>query len=98
MVINLLTNDVNRFDLACTFLLELFRAPIEGAIVCYILYWNIGPAGLIGVAFLLCFIPLQGLFAIINHDLSVIKHIVAFIDCIEFIRSPIKIFIKAIRD
>lgn len=61
-VINLLTNDANRFDMCILFLLELFRAPIEGTIVIYIMYRSIGAAALIGVAFLLCFIPLQGLY------------------------------------
>lgn len=59
-VINLLTNDANRFDMAVLFFMEMIRAPIEGLIVIFILYSYIGSAALIGVAFLLCFIPLQG--------------------------------------
>ncbi|XP_077301221.1 putative multidrug resistance-associated protein lethal(2)03659 [Arctopsyche grandis] len=58
-VVNLLTNDASRFELCCIFFMEVWRAPIESIIVIYIMYYNIGPACLIGVAFLLCFIPLQ---------------------------------------
>lgn len=59
-ILNLLSTDVNRFEYCCMFFLELWQAPIEGAIVIYIMYANIGPACLIGVAFLLAFIPFQG--------------------------------------
>lgn len=84
-VINLLTNDVGKFDLCCIFLMEVWRAPIESSIVIYIMYRNIGPASLIGVAFLLCFIPLQGLFYLnfVYFPLNISLYIfISYIFCI----------------
>ncbi|CAH2101656.1 unnamed protein product [Euphydryas editha] len=59
-VINLLTTDAQRFDMASLFMVDLVRTPIESVIIVYLMYRQIGVATLIGVAFLLMFIPLQG--------------------------------------
>lgn len=61
-VINLLTTDAQRFDMASLFLVDLVRTPVESLLIIYLMYRQIGVATLIGVAFLLCFIPLQGWF------------------------------------
>ena len=69
-VLNLMTTDAQRFDMASLFLIDLVKAPLESIVVVYIMYLHIGVATLIGVAFLLLFIPLQGEFLCL---LTVIK-------------------------
>uniref|UniRef100_A0A182K606 Uncharacterized protein n=1 Tax=Anopheles christyi TaxID=43041 RepID=A0A182K606_9DIPT len=58
-VINLMANDVSRFDYAVIFLHDLWKGPVELVIVAVLVYREIGPAGLIGIGFLLLFIPIQ---------------------------------------
>ncbi|KAL1450165.1 hypothetical protein WDU94_002614 [Cyamophila willieti] len=58
-VVNLLSNDVNRFDTAFIFLHHLWVGPLLTVIVTYFLYDLIGLSSLIGVAVLLAFIPFQ---------------------------------------
>lgn len=60
--VNLLSNDVNRFDDAVLFIHYLWIGPLETIIVTYFLYVQVGFAAFIGVALLLMCIPLQGLF------------------------------------
>ena len=69
-VVNLMTTDAQRFDMASLLLIDLVKAPLESIVVVYIMYLHIGVATLIGVAFLLLFIPLQGEFLCL---LTVIK-------------------------
>ncbi|KAF9412843.1 hypothetical protein HW555_008747 [Spodoptera exigua] len=59
-VVNLLTTDAQRFDMASLFMVDLVRTPIESALIVYLMYRQIGVATFFGVAFLLMFIPLQG--------------------------------------
>jgi ATP-binding cassette subfamily C (CFTR/MRP) protein 4 len=59
-VVNLMSNDVNRFDVAVVFLHYLWIGPIETFIVTYFMWNEVGPSAAIGVASLLLFIPLQG--------------------------------------
>ncbi|KAG6454571.1 hypothetical protein O3G_MSEX008773 [Manduca sexta] len=68
-VVNLLTTDAQRFDMACLFMVDLVRTPIESTIIVYLMYRQIGVATLIGVAFLLSFIPLQGYLSKISSKL-----------------------------
>jgi hypothetical protein len=58
-IINLLSNDVGKFDLALAFLHDLWKGPLECILLGYFIYMEIGLAGIIGMAFLLSFIPLQ---------------------------------------
>ncbi|RZC36351.1 multidrug resistance-associated protein, partial [Asbolus verrucosus] len=58
-MVNLLSNDVNRFDFAVIHLHNLWVAPIETVIVMYLLYTTLGPASITGIGILLLFIPLQ---------------------------------------
>lgn len=58
--VNLLSNDVNRFDVAIIFLHYLWIGPLETIIVTYFMYVEAGVSAIIGVAALLLFIPLQG--------------------------------------
>lgn len=60
-VVNLLSNDVNRFDIAIIFLHYLWLGPVETIIVTYFMYQQVGISAIIGVMFLLLFIPMQGI-------------------------------------
>ncbi|XP_052903481.1 ATP-binding cassette sub-family C member 4-like [Anopheles moucheti] len=61
-VINLMANDVSRFDYAVIFFHDLWKGPVELVIVAVFVYREIGPAGMIGIGFLLLFIPIQAWF------------------------------------
>ncbi|KAL4711269.1 hypothetical protein ACJJTC_019110 [Scirpophaga incertulas] len=68
-VVNLLTTDAQRFDMAAMFAMDLVRAPIESSVIVYLMYRQLGPATLVGVTFLLLFIPLQGYLGKISSKL-----------------------------
>lgn len=58
--VNLLSNDVNRFDVATIFMHYLWIGPLQTVIVMIIMYQDFGTSAIVGVATLLMFIPLQG--------------------------------------
>ncbi|KRT78583.1 ABC transporter ATP-binding protein, partial [Oryctes borbonicus] len=58
-LVNLLSNDVNRFDVAVLFAHQLWVGPLETVVISYLMYLQIGISAVIGVAALLCFVPLQ---------------------------------------
>ncbi|CAH1183155.1 unnamed protein product [Phaedon cochleariae] len=58
-MVNLLSNDVGRFDFAAQHLHNLWIAPVETMVVMVLLYFYVGPTGLVGSFFLLSFIPIQ---------------------------------------
>ncbi|XP_017887469.1 multidrug resistance-associated protein 4-like isoform X2 [Ceratina calcarata] len=58
--VNLLSNDVNRFDVALIHLNYLWIGPLETIIITYFMYQQVEVSALFGVAILLLFIPLQG--------------------------------------
>lgn len=58
-VVNLLSNDVGRLDLAVLFVHYLWIGPLETIVVTYLMYREIGISAVFGVIFLLMFIPLQ---------------------------------------
>ncbi|CAG9837334.1 unnamed protein product [Diabrotica balteata] len=58
-IVNLLSNDVNRFDLAVIFAHQLWLAPLETVICTYFMYMEIGVSAIIGVAVLVASVPLQ---------------------------------------
>ncbi|XP_043286728.1 probable multidrug resistance-associated protein lethal(2)03659 [Venturia canescens] len=58
--VNLLSNDVNRFDVSLIFFHYLWIGPLETIVLTYFMYQEVGLAAVIGVASLLMFIPLQG--------------------------------------
>ncbi|KYN29328.1 hypothetical protein ALC57_01233 [Trachymyrmex cornetzi] len=59
--VNLLSNDVNRFDISIIFLHYLWLEPLESIIITYITFHliDIGISSIFGIAFLLMFIPFQ---------------------------------------
>ncbi|CAH1113752.1 unnamed protein product [Psylliodes chrysocephalus] len=58
-VVNLLSNDVNRFDLAVLFAHHLWLGPVETIICTYFMYLEVGVSAIIGVCVLVSFVPLQ---------------------------------------
>lgn len=58
-VINLLSNDVGKFDIALCFIHDLWKGPVEAVFLGYFIYREIGVSGIIGMAFVLGFIPFQ---------------------------------------
>lgn len=59
-VVNLMSNDVNRFDAAVVFIHYLWIGPLETCVMTYFMWNEVGLSAVIGVASLLLFIPLQG--------------------------------------
>ncbi|CAG2176301.1 unnamed protein product, partial [Oppiella nova] len=58
-IVNLMSNDVNRFDEFSIFVSYFFIAPIQTAITVYIMYTELSYYCFVGVALLLLFIPFQ---------------------------------------
>ncbi|XP_055710935.1 probable multidrug resistance-associated protein lethal(2)03659 [Phlebotomus papatasi] len=58
-VVNLLSNDVNRFDMVSVFVNWLWSAPLLALTIGYILYELVGIPGLIGIVIVLIVMPLQ---------------------------------------
>ena len=58
-MVNLLSNDVNRFDLSVLFNHYLWCGPLQLTIVTVILCQKIGPSALVGAALLIAAVPLQ---------------------------------------
>ncbi|XP_037954692.1 probable multidrug resistance-associated protein lethal(2)03659 [Teleopsis dalmanni] len=59
-VVNLISNDVGRFDLAMIFVHHLWIGPLETIFITYLMYNEIGVSAVFGVAFMLLFLPMQG--------------------------------------
>lgn len=58
--INLMSNDVNRFDWLMSFTHDIWRAPLGSAIAGYFIFAQVGYAGLLGMAILVFVMPFQG--------------------------------------
>lgn len=58
-VINLMSNDVGKFDVALYSLHDLWKGPVQAVLLGYLIFREIGISGLVGMTFILCFIPIQ---------------------------------------
>lgn len=59
-IVNLMSNDVGRFDSSAIYLHYLYIGPIQAVIVAVVLYFYvIGPSCLAGMAILIFFAPFQ---------------------------------------
>ncbi|KAG4077286.1 hypothetical protein HA402_009915 [Bradysia odoriphaga] len=58
-VVNLLSNDVGRFDIVSMFLHSMWSAPLMAIIVGYLLWIEAGWAGMIGILVVFVVVPLQ---------------------------------------
>ncbi|KAI8913475.1 P-loop containing nucleoside triphosphate hydrolase protein [Gorgonomyces haynaldii] len=63
MIVNLISNDIQRFEDAMPFLPQLIIAPFELVLVTVFLYYQIGISALAAIAGTLALIPMQSLFA-----------------------------------
>lgn len=64
-MVNLLSNDVNRFDLIPVYVSSLWSAPVFAVCVAFLLVWEVGLPGIIGLIIMLVTIPIQSkLFAL----------------------------------
>lgn len=61
-VINLISSDVSRFDMYICHLNYLWKAPLDLCILGYCIYRQIGVHGLLGIGFLMSFLPIQSKF------------------------------------
>lgn len=59
-VVNLMSNDVNRFDSAPLFLHHVWVGPTLAIIITIFLYSDVGPSALYGILLILLLMPLQG--------------------------------------
>ena len=60
-MVNLLSNDVNRFDQAVLLNHYLWAGPLQLTIITALLYQKIGPSALVGAALLIAAVPLQSI-------------------------------------
>lgn len=61
--VNLLSNDVNRFDHSVIFFVYLWFGPLETLVISYLMWREIDFAAFIGVAAIMLVIPLQGVYS-----------------------------------
>ncbi|CAL8289846.1 unnamed protein product [Lota lota] len=61
-IVNLLSNDVNKFDDLTIYLHYLWMGPIQVAVVVALLWQEIGPSCLVGIGLLIILMPMQTLF------------------------------------
>ncbi|CAG9769762.1 unnamed protein product [Ceutorhynchus assimilis] len=57
-VVNLLSNDVNRFDVAVIFAHHLWLGPLQTILCTYMMYLQVGISAVVGVILLIVFIPM----------------------------------------
>ncbi|XP_069668825.1 probable multidrug resistance-associated protein lethal(2)03659 isoform X2 [Periplaneta americana] len=67
--VNLMSNDVSRFDVMLLFLAYIWIGPLETLIVGYLVWQQIGVSAIIGIAAVLVIIPLQGILGKIISSL-----------------------------
>ena len=74
-IVNLMSNDVNRFDTAAIFLHYLWVGPAQAIPVLIILWHELGPSALAGFGVLLLLVPIQSwmgkLFSKFRHKTAV---------------------------
>lgn len=59
-IINILSNDLTKFDIGLSFVHDVWKGPLEFLTFFVVIYWEIGVSAVIGMIFLASFIPLQG--------------------------------------
>lgn len=68
--VNLMSNDVNRFDQLFVYLHYLWVGPLNALISALILYYTIELSSFVGITILVLFIPLQREFPLHDSDLK----------------------------
>lgn len=59
-IVNLMSNDVNRFDISLLYIPFVWIGPLETIVAVYFIWQEVGVSSLLGVGTLVIFIPLQG--------------------------------------
>lgn len=77
-IINLLTNDLAKFDSAFIVMHEAWKGPLQSVMYLAIIYHEVGWSGVFGVVFLLSFIPLQGKFLAFKISKTSFNELVCF--------------------
>lgn len=83
-IINLLSNDLSKFDIGLAFLHDVWKGPFEALAFFVVIYMEIGMAAVAGMAFLASFIPLQGEWVFSVPVLCFFFNWVFNVDCIMF--------------
>lgn len=78
-IINLLSNDLAKFDIGLAFLHDVWKGPFEALAFFVVIYMEIGVAAVAGMAFLASFIPLQGEFNESSKS-RIIQHLTVLIN------------------
>ena len=71
-ILNLISNDVQRFEDAAPFAHYIWVGPVHLFLVMYFVYNNLGAAGFASIGVLMAFIPMQAWFASIFRGLRVL--------------------------
>lgn len=58
-MVNIMSNDVNRYDLSVNFLPYILVGPIQAVISTIVLYFTIGPSCFVGLGVLVLYVPMQ---------------------------------------
>lgn len=80
--VNLLSNDVSRFDVSLMFLAYIWIGPVEMVMIVYLMWHQIGIATLSGVASVVVLLPLQGIcniYFIFTVKFSVLRRCPLFV-------------------
>lgn len=60
-IVNLISTDLAKFEEGCTYFHDVYKGPIETFVFFVVIYMEIGVAAFAGMAFMICFVPLQGI-------------------------------------
>lgn len=92
-VVNLLSNDVSRFDFVTLFMNTLWSAPLLVLIVGGLLFQEFGWAGVIGILLVCTIAPLQSKlkYYIFFHEFNITIHSFIHIDLRHHCKNVIKI-------
>ncbi len=72
-MVNIMSNDVNRFDNTVIFLHYLWVGPLQAIITTTILFFVLGPSCLVGLTFISLFVPLQSISISLLKPKNILK-------------------------
>lgn len=65
-IVNLVANDVNRFDIISVFIHHMWSAPLSAMVILIMLYLRIGWSAFVGMAIIFLVVPFQGKLIILH--------------------------------
>lgn len=89
-IVNLVSNDVSRFDAVAVTMNYLWTAPIVTLLICYFLYSEVGLAGFSGMLIIGIIAPLQGekLTFTTRWNIEVMSAMVPSLDLSSYMAQP----------